>query len=80
MFSDLAILGPIVTGGLGVAQQCLGCYYAQGRLPQEPRCSGFGPGCLGYRPIVGRAAHNRHQGEDMTCGSSPEPGAGVAER
>jgi hypothetical protein len=52
MFFKLAVLGPIVTRGLGVGQQCLTCYRAQGRRPDEPPCAGFGAGCLGYRPVT----------------------------
>ena len=52
MFFKLAVVGPIVTRGLGVAQQCLTCYHARGRYPNEPSCGGFGAGCLGYRPVT----------------------------
>lgn len=52
MFYQLAVLGPIVTRGLGVGQQCLNCYRARGRYPGEPTCAGFGAGCLGYRPVT----------------------------
>ena len=57
MFFKLAVLGPIVTSGLGVAQQCLACYRARGLADESAACAGFGPGCLGYRPItIGAAA------------------------
>lgn len=52
MFYKLAVLGPIITRGLGMGQQCLACYRAQGRHPGEPPCAGFGAGCLGYRPVT----------------------------
>jgi hypothetical protein len=43
-----AVLGPI--GGFGVARQCVECQWAktQGR---EFQCFGFGPGCLGAKPM-----------------------------
>jgi hypothetical protein len=45
----LAVLGPIVTGGVGVARQCVDCY--RGRPSYGGvACFGFGPGCIGYRP------------------------------
>ncbi len=55
MFYKLAVLGPIVSRGLGMGQQCLACYRARGRLPDEPPCAGFGAGCLGYRPVTSDA-------------------------
>ena len=45
----LAVLGPIVTSGLGVARQCVGCYRWQPTY-QGVACFGFGPGCMEYRP------------------------------
>lgn len=55
MFFKLAVVGPILTRGLGVARQCLTCYHARGRNPDEPPCAGFGAGCLGYRPVTSGA-------------------------
>lgn len=52
MFYKLAVLGPVVTRGLGMGRQCLDCYRARGRHPDEPPCAGFGAGCLGYRPAT----------------------------
>lgn len=48
MFFKLAVVGPII--GLGMAHQCLACYRAKA-LTAETACAGFGPGCLGFRPI-----------------------------
>jgi hypothetical protein len=45
----LAVLGPIVTGGLGVARQCMDCYRWRPSYGGAP-CFGFGPGCMEYRP------------------------------
>jgi len=45
----LAVLGPIVTGGLGVARQCVDCYRWRPSYGGAP-CFGFGPGCMEYRP------------------------------
>jgi hypothetical protein len=45
----LAVLGPIVTGGLGVARQCMDCYRWRPSYDGAP-CFGFGPGCMEYRP------------------------------
>jgi hypothetical protein len=50
MSFELAVVGPIIGGGLGIAHQCLACYRAKG-ITDEPACAGFGPGCLGFRPI-----------------------------
>ena len=44
----LAVLGPIVTGGLGVARQCVDCYRSRSSYGGVP-CFGFGPGCMEYR-------------------------------
>jgi len=49
----LAVLGPIVTGGLGVARQCVDCYRWRPTYGGDA-CFGFGPGCMEYRP-QGRA-------------------------
>lgn len=45
----LAVLGPIVTGGLGVARQCVDCYRWRPSHNGAP-CFGFGAGCIEYRP------------------------------
>jgi hypothetical protein len=45
----LAVLGPIVTSGIGVARQCVDCYRGQSSY-QGIRCFGFGQGCINYRP------------------------------
>jgi hypothetical protein len=45
----LAVLGPIVTGSLGVARQCVDCYRWRPSYGGAP-CFGFGPGCINYRP------------------------------
>lgn len=47
----LAVLGPLITSGLGVARQCVECARHQ---PQQRvmRCYGMGPGCLGYVPVA----------------------------
>ena len=55
----LAVLGPIVTGGIGVARQCVDCYRWRPSRDGDA-CFGFGPGCMQYRPqpserIAGRA-------------------------
>jgi hypothetical protein len=45
----LAVLGPIVTGGFGLARQCALC--RAGRPGERiPACHGFDAGCLGYGP------------------------------
>ena len=54
MFYKLAVVGPILTGRLGLGQQCLACYQAR-KSADEPACMGFGPGCIGYRPTRTRA-------------------------
>ena len=51
----LAVLGPIVTGGLGVARQCVDCYRWRPSYGGAP-CFGFGPGCMEYRPQEGGEA------------------------
>ena len=45
----LAVLGPIVTSGLGVARQCIDCYRSRPSYGGVP-CFGFGSGCIEYRP------------------------------
>ncbi len=40
-----ALMGPIMTRGLGVVQQCLACERAKASN-SEVKCRGFGPGCL----------------------------------
>lgn len=46
-----AVLGPILTRGFGVAQQCLTCYRFKAPHGELP-CFGFGPGCLAYKPVT----------------------------
>jgi hypothetical protein len=43
-----AVVGPIVSTGIGVARQCVECGGAGGGGDGK-LCSGFGPGCLGLR-------------------------------
>ena len=50
----LAVLGPIVTGGIGVARQCVECYRWRSTYDEVP-CFGFGPGCMECRPQNRRA-------------------------
>ena len=45
----LAVLGPIVTGSLGVSRQCVDCYRWRPSYGGAP-CFGFGAGCMEYRP------------------------------
>ena len=62
---ELAVLGPIVTRGLGVARQCMTCRRA--RLPEGVKtCFGFGPGCMEYRPKAG----DRRAGEQARAGDA----------
>jgi hypothetical protein len=56
----LAVLGPIVTGGLGVARQCVDCYRWRPSYEGTP-CFGFGQGCMEYRS----------QGRGTSADSSP---------
>lgn len=58
MFFELAVVGPV--GGLGMARQCLACYHGKG--PEGPACAGFGPGCLGYRPLGVSPSYGRSKG------------------
>jgi hypothetical protein len=44
----LAVLGPIVTRGIGVAQECIKCRAYAGDHARV--CSGFAAGCLGPAP------------------------------
>jgi hypothetical protein len=41
----LAVLGPIVTSGFGVARQCVDCYRSRPSYGGVP-CFGFGTGCI----------------------------------
>jgi len=54
----LAVLGPIVTGGIGVARQCVDCYRWR-PAGDGDACFGFGPGCLQYRPQLPERAAGR---------------------
>ena len=45
----MALTGPI--GGFGVARQCVECRWVNYQRGAT-RCFGFGPGCLGAKPIV----------------------------
>ena len=45
----LAVLGLIVTGGFGVARQCVDCYRSRSSYG-EVQCFGFGSGCIEHRP------------------------------
>lgn len=65
----LAVLGPIVTSGIGVARQCVDCY--QWRSSYEgAACFGFGPGCTVYRP----QGRERVSGRDSPETSAPLKG------
>lgn len=44
----LAVLGPIVTSGIGVARQCVDCYRRRSSS-NGAACFGFGPGCMEFR-------------------------------
>lgn len=55
----LAVVGPIVTAGLGVARECFECYRwdpSYGGI----RCYGFGAGCIEFRP-------RSREGTDSKC-------------
>jgi hypothetical protein len=61
----LAVLGPIVTGGIGVARQCVDCQRWRPAYDGDA-CFGFGPGCLENRPqaredTVDRAGDELHR-------------------
>ena len=45
----LAVLGPIVTSGFGIARQCVDCYRWRPSYGGVP-CFGFDSGCIEYRP------------------------------
>lgn len=45
---EVAVLGPIATGGLGVIHECVACFAARPRN-ERGSCSGFDVGCLGFR-------------------------------
>ena len=51
----LAVVGPIISSGFGVARQCVNCY---GSRPSYGgvQCFGFGSGCIGYRTKAGDGA------------------------
>jgi hypothetical protein len=44
-----ALMGPI--GGFGVARQCVECRWVNHQRGAT-RCFGFGPGCLGAKPLA----------------------------
>lgn len=48
----LAVVGQLVTSGLGIARQCMTCYRWQPSYGGVP-CFGFGAGCIEYRPKAG---------------------------
>ena len=54
----LAVLGPIVTGGFGVARQCVDCYRSRSSYGGLP-CFGFGTGCMEYRSQAPERTANR---------------------
>ena len=56
----LAVLGPVVTSGFGVARQCLECNRRQPR-GHPPQCYGIGAGCLGYAPITAAVDASDHE-------------------
>ena len=51
----LAVVGPFVTRGFGVARQCLTCHHFKAPQAALP-CFGFGSGCLAYQPVKADAA------------------------
>ena len=51
---EIAVLGPIVTRGVGVVGQCIACRAAL--RADAPSCSGFGAGCLVQSAAAGYAA------------------------
>ena len=58
MHFHLAVIGPIAGSGLGMARHCIGCHHPT-RLAGGRPCAGFGPGCLGYRPVEMHEAARR---------------------
>lgn len=51
----LAVVGPFVTRGFGLARQCLTCQHFKAPRQGQP-CFGFGSGCLAYQPVAGQGA------------------------
>ena len=41
---QIAVLGPVSAGQIGVVRQCIQCRRASG--PDAPPCTGFGVGCF----------------------------------
>ena len=60
----LAVLGPIVMGGIGVARQCADCYRWKSSYDGVP-CFGFGRGCMEYRPQAREGTADR-DGQETT--------------
>lgn len=56
----LAVMGLVVTSGIGVARQCVDCNRRHSRHHQ-PRCYGFGAGCLGYVPMSASVDPSDHE-------------------
>ena len=56
----LAVLGPVITSGFGVARQCVECNRHQPRQHQ-PQCYGIGAGCLGYVPMTAPVDASDHE-------------------
>jgi len=51
----LAVVGPIIASGFGVARQCVNCYGSRQSYDGAP-CFGFGSGCIEYRTKAGDGA------------------------
>jgi len=51
----LAVVGPIISSGFGVARQCVNCYRSRPSYGGV-QCFGFGSGCIGYRTKAGDGA------------------------
>ena len=64
----LAVLGPIVTSGFGVARQCVDCYRSRPSYGGVP-CFGFGSGCIEYRPN----ARDEAGGPTRITAQEPQP-------
>ena len=47
----LAVVGPFITRGFGVARQCFTCQYFKAPHGDLP-CFGFGSGCLAYKEVT----------------------------
>jgi hypothetical protein len=46
LFFPFAVIGPIASQRFAIAEGCAQCRASQ---DAPPRCTGFGPGCLGFR-------------------------------